>query len=112
MVRGNLRHGTRTTRRVVDAVYNLSEGQPFFNRRNAEIAGRGGRYFPDDGKWIVSRLETCVSAYRQVSLRERLQRLFRLLPAKCCRLLPYAGRRFDFALLQHISRSTETDCCE
>ncbi len=91
----------------VDAVYTLSEGNPFFIEEMLKSLVAEGDIFLSDGRWERKPLEELrIPRTVQVSLRQRLQRLS---PAarETLSLAAVAGRRFDFTLLQRLTNGDE-----
>jgi DNA-binding CsgD family transcriptional regulator len=93
----------------VDAIYNLSEGNPFFIEEMLKSLVASGDIFITDGKWGRKPLsELDIPRTVQVSLRQRLSQLTteaqQMLSAAAV-----AGRHFDFTLLQHLTGIPEIE---
>ncbi len=93
----------------VDAVYHLSEGNPFFIEEMLKSLVSAGDIFLAEGKWDRKPLEELrIPRTVQVSLRERLQRLSSD-AREVLSIAAVAGRRFDFGLLQQLTGIAEIE---
>jgi DNA-binding CsgD family transcriptional regulator len=96
----------------LSALYTLTEGNPFFIEEILKSLVTTGDIFYADGQWDRRPLtELQIPRTVQVAVRQRVNRL----SADAQQLLTLAavtGRRFDFALLQHLTGHDEARLLE
>lgn len=93
----------------VQAVYTLSEGNPFFIEEMLKSLLAEGDIFLADGKWERKPLDQLhIPRTVQVSLRQRLSHLSSV-AREVLSMAAVAGRRFDFTLLQHLTGRAELE---
>ncbi|HLA44556.1 MAG TPA: LuxR C-terminal-related transcriptional regulator, partial [Aggregatilineales bacterium] len=93
----------------VDAVHNLSEGNPFFIEEMLKSMVAAGDIFLSDGKWEPKPLdEIHIPRTVQVSLHGRLNHLSSA-AHEILTIAAAAGKRFDFVLLQHLTGMSEVE---
>jgi predicted ATPase len=96
----------------LSALYSLTEGNPFFVEEILKSLVAAGDIFYADGQWDRKPLaELHIPRTVQVAVRQRVERL----SADARRLLMLtvvAGRRFDFELLQRLTRHDEATLLE
>jgi DNA-binding CsgD family transcriptional regulator/tetratricopeptide (TPR) repeat protein len=93
----------------LDAVYGLTEGNPFFIEEILKALVAAGEIFYTSGAWSRKPLhELHIPRTVQDALQRRTQGLSE--PARqVLTLAAVAGRRFDFTLLQHLAGHDERD---
>jgi DNA-binding CsgD family transcriptional regulator len=93
----------------LDALYTLTEGNPFFIEEILKALTMSGEIFYADGVWDrKSMQELHIPRSVQAAVQRRSERLST--PARqSLTLAAVAGRRFDFALLQAVTGMTEPE---
>ncbi len=95
----------------LEAVYGLTEGNPFFVEELMKALIASGEIFYQDGAWDrrpLSELHTLRVRTVQAAVQQRMDQLSP--PARqVLTLAAVAGRRFDFVLLQQLSQQSETE---
>jgi DNA-binding CsgD family transcriptional regulator/Flp pilus assembly protein TadD len=95
-----------------ERIYTLTEGNPFFVEETLKALVTGGDIFYTDGGWTRKALdELHIPRTVQVAVAQRVAQL----SSAARRLLTVAavaGRRFDFSLLQAITKQDEAELIE
>ena len=103
MLRAILDHQQELSAEFVDAVYRLTEGNPFFAEEICTSLIASGDVYYADSQWRrkpLSQIEIPDSVQRLV--QQRLDRLGRS-ARECVDLAAVSGRTFDFAVLQALT---------
>jgi len=96
-------------RKFVESIHNLSEGNPFFIEELLKSLIAAGDIYVSDSQWKFKPLfELHTPRTIQINLNQRLS-LLTPTARQILSLAAVAGRRFDFALLQHLSGLTESE---
>ncbi len=98
----------------LDAIYTLTEGNPFFVEEVLKSLIVAGDIFYADGGWDrkpLKELHTLRARTVQVAVQQRTDALS-LEARRLLTLAAVAGRRFDFALLQALTEHTEARLVE
>ena len=96
-----LEHPPRTE--TIALLFNLTEGNPFFVEEVLKVLVAGGSIFLRDNQWTRKSLD---EIQLPATIHDAVNRRTAWLSAAARRVLTLAavaGRRFDFALLQHIT---------
>ncbi len=97
---------------LLDTIYTLTEGNPFFTEEILKSMTVAGGFFYTDGIWDNKPIgELNIPA----SIRDSIQRrAFQISPTarQTLTLAAVAGRRFDFGLLQVLTKTDEPDLLE
>jgi len=89
------------------AIYPLSEGNPFFLEELLKALVTAGELFVKDDRWLYKPLSTM---HLPRSVRAAVQQRMSLLTEQAREVVTLAavsGRRFDFALLLHLTKTQE-----
>ncbi|MBV9257457.1 MAG: AAA family ATPase, partial [Ktedonobacteraceae bacterium] len=92
---------------LLDAIYTLTEGNPFFVEEILTALSTTGDIFYKDGSWKRTSLqEITIPRSVQDAVQQRTERLSQG-TRDILTLASVAGRRFDFALLQRLTQLNE-----
>jgi tetratricopeptide (TPR) repeat protein len=92
----------------VQAIYSLTDGNPFFVEETLKVLVTSGEIYYANGGWTRKPLE---ELHIPRTVQDTVQRRTRELSEPARQLLTLAavaGRRFDFSLLQEVTGQTET----
>ena len=91
----------------LEAIYSLTEGNPFFVEEVLKSLVAAGQIFYTDGGWERKSLEELhIPRSVQDAVQQRVEQLS-MDAQQVLQLAAVAGRRFDFGLLQHLTRFDE-----
>ena len=97
---------------LLDAIYTLTEGNPFFIEEILKSMTVAGSFFNTDGIWDNKPVEELnIPASIQDSIQRRTFQLSSN-ARQTLTLAAVAGRRFDFGLLQVLTKTDEQDLLE
>ena len=96
-----------TQGKLLDAIYALTEGNPFFIEEILKALLTSGEIFYADGAWVLPSLgDLHIPRSIQDAVQRRTDHLSES-ARKVLLLAAVAGRRFDFALLQRLTQDDE-----
>ena len=93
----------------VQAIYSLTDGNPFFVEETLKALVTSGEIYYANGNWTRKPLD---ELHIPRTVQDAVQRRTRQLSEPARQLLTWAavaGRRFDFSLLQEVTGQTETE---